>query len=185
MLDKSGSMRAEQSSLLAFAREVVSQFSVDSGVGAQIGIVEFSSDAATLVPLTGDLASVLSAIDSASRASGGTSVSDGLAAGLSLLDGAARRDGVPRTLLLLTDGVQTVDGTDATAIAQASVVKAEGVSIVAVGFGGARESTMRSIASSPSDEYAYFGASLDEVRSHFEAGRMCELALAPKAPPPP
>ena len=139
VLDKSGSVRSAQSALLAFARDRVSEFSVDSNGGAQIGIVEFSSDAATLTPLTGSLNAVWAAIDSASPAGGGTSVSDGLALGLSVITGPAARADVPRTILLLTDGIQTVDGNDNTAIAQAAVVKAAGVSIMAVGFGGARE----------------------------------------------
>ena len=36
-----------------------------------------------------------------------------------MLRGAHARAGVPKMLLLLTDGTQTVDGDDATAIAQA------------------------------------------------------------------
>ena len=96
----------------------------------------------------------------------------------------ARAD-VPRTLLLLTDGVQTVDGNDDTAIAKAAAVKQDGVSIVAVGFGGANEQTMRAIASAPSSDFAFFGASMDEVRQHFASDRLCELAASPKAPPPP
>ena len=65
-------MRAEQSSLLAFAREMVSQFRLDATEGARVGVVEFSSDAATLTPLTGSLSDVLTAIDGASAAGGAT-----------------------------------------------------------------------------------------------------------------
>ena len=104
--------------------------------------MEFSSDADTLTPLSGSLDVVSRAIDSASPAGGGTSVSDGLALALSVITGELSRPDVPRTILLLTDGIQTVDGNDQTAIAQAAVVKAAGVSIVAVGFAGARVSTM-------------------------------------------
>merc|ERR1711938_284656 len=184
VLDKSGSVRAEQSSLLAFAREMVSQFRLDATEGARVGVVEFSSVAASLTPLTGSLSDVLTAIDGASAAGGGTSVSDGLELGRAEVNRGARAD-VPRTILLLTDGVQTVDGNDDTAIAKAAAVKQEGVSIVAVGFGGANEQTMRAIASAPSSDFAFFGASMDEVRQHFASDRLCELAASPKAPPPP
>ena len=143
VLDKSGSVASAQSSMLAFVRELLSQFSLSAESGAQVGLVEFSNDAATLTELSASSAAVSLALDGASAAGGGTSVSDGLALGLSVLSGAAARPGVPRTLLLLTDGVQTVDGDDSTAIAQAGVVKAAGVSVVAVGFGGAAEATMR------------------------------------------
>ncbi|EOD21121.1 hypothetical protein EMIHUDRAFT_255363 [Emiliania huxleyi CCMP1516] len=140
---------------------MVSQFSLDATEGARVGIVEFSSDAATLTPLTGSLSEVLTAIDGASAAGGGTSVSDGLELGRVEVNQGARAD-VPRTILLLTDGVQTVDGNDDTAIAKAAVVKQDGISIVAVGFGGANEQTMRAIASAPSSDFAFFGASMDE-----------------------
>ena len=140
VLDKSGSVRSAQSSILDFAREIVSQFAL-SPTAAQIGVVEFSNDGDTLIGLSGDVTAVQAAIDSASAAGGGTSVSDGLALGLSVIQGTAARAGVPSTILLLTDGVQTVDGNDQTAIAQAAVVKNAGVSIVSVGFGGARTST--------------------------------------------
>ena len=71
------------------------------------------------------------------------------------------------------------------AIATATTVKAAGVKLFAVGFGGARESTMRSIASAPSSDFAFFGSSLDEVRAHFSSSYLCGLTASPKAPPPP
>ena len=70
-------------------------------------------------------------------------------------------------LLLLTDGVQTADGDDRTAIAQASVVKGAGVQVFAVGFGGARASTLSGIASSSS--HSYMGADMEAIREHFAA----------------
>ena len=63
VLDKSGSVRSAQSSMLAFARELVSQFTLGVSNGAQIGIVEFSNDAAVLTPLTANLATLHAAIN--------------------------------------------------------------------------------------------------------------------------
>ena len=162
----------------------MSQFAL-SPTAAQIGVVEFSNDADTLIGLSGDSAAVRAAIDGASAAGGGTSVSDGLALGLSVIQGTAARADVPSTILLLTDGVQTVDGNDQTAIAQAAVVKNAGVSIVSVGFGGARTSTINAIASQPTSDFAYFGSDMEAIRAHFGGGALCELTLAPKAPPQP
>ena len=54
-----------------------------------------------------------------------------------------------------------------------------------MGFGGAAETTMRSIASSPSSDFAFFGGDMDAARAHFAGGYLCELAASPKAPPPP
>ena len=52
VLDKSGSVASAQSSILAFARDMVDQFALDAAVGAQIGLVEFANDAKELTPLT-------------------------------------------------------------------------------------------------------------------------------------
>ena len=84
VLDKSGSVASAQSSMLAFVRELLSQFSLSAESGAQVGLVEFSNDAATLSELSASSAAVSLALDGASAAGGGTSVSDGLALGLSV-----------------------------------------------------------------------------------------------------
>ena len=128
VLDKSGSLQYAQQQVLSFARDLIGQFSI--GVGeAQVGVVEFNHDATVLIGLSSSLADLESALSGASAAGGLTSLSDGLSAGLSVLTGAGSRGGVPRALLLLTDGVQTADGDDSTAIAQASVVKGSGVCV--------------------------------------------------------
>ena len=75
-----------------------------SGVGAQIGIVEFSDTTKTLTPLTGSLSTALAAIGNAGAAGGGTWVSGGLALGMSVVNGAGSRPGVPRTSPALRRG---------------------------------------------------------------------------------
>ena len=106
-------------SLLQFTRDVALKLNVDSVSGAQIGIVQFSSDADVVTELTGDVSSVLSAIAGVSQPIGYTSVSDGLALGRTVVNGTNARNGLPRAILLLTDGEQTVDGGDDAAIAEA------------------------------------------------------------------
>ena len=170
VLDKSGSVYHAQQQILAFARDLVGQFALGADA-AQVGLVEFNHDAAVLIGLSASLSALEAALSGASAAGGYTSVSDGLAAGLSVLTGAGSRPGVPSALLLLTDGVQTVDGDDATAIAEASVVKAAGVQVFAVGFGGAQASTMAAIGSSPS--HAYMGADMEAIREHFTSASLC------------
>ena len=71
---------------------------------------------------------------------------------MGLLSGVARAD-VPKTMLVLTDGVQTSDGGDPAAIAAAGAAKAQGVQLFAVGFGpGPRHSTLGGRGSGVSKE---------------------------------
>jgi len=180
VFDLSYSVQSVRSSILDFAREIVSQFALGPSA-AQIGIVEFSADAATLSEMSMDANALNTAISNASSAGGRTSISDGLARGLSVVTGATARHG-SSMILLLTDGKQTVDGDDDTAIAQARVVKNAGVELVAIGFGGARVSTIEAIASPPASEYAYFGSDIDAIRRHFgQNASLCGLLLSPGA----
>merc|ERR1711965_753620 len=181
VLDKSGSVRHAQSQMLQFAREVVGQFTLGIS-SARVGLVEFHHDASVLLGLSSSMSAFESALSGASSAGGLTSVSDGLEAGFGVLTASGRR-GVPQALLLLTDGVQTADGDDLTAIASAGVLKSSGVQVFSVGFGGARASTMSAIASSAS--HFYMGSDMEEIRSHFASVSLCEVASSPLMPPSP
>ena len=182
VLDRSGSIGRSMPTLLSFARDLVGEFEIGPS-STRVGLVQFNHDADVLLSLSSSRAAIESALSGGGPAWGMTSISDGVTRAVGLL--SAARLGVPVTMLVLTDGVQTVDGNDDTAIAKAAAVKQDGVSIVAVGFGGANAQTMRAIASAPSSDFAFFGASMDEVRQHFASDRLCELAASPKAPPPP
>ena len=125
-----------------------------AGPDTKVGIVTFAADAVVLSPLVSaaDAAALDAALASYSAA-GQTSISDGLSTGLEVLSGPGSRAsiGASRVMMLLSDGAQTVDGDDATAVSTASAIKTahSDVEIFAVGFGGAVAATLEAIASSP------------------------------------
>ena len=168
--------------VLGFALDVVGQFEVGPSL-TRVGVVQFNGDAEVLLGLSADVSAIDSAITGGGPSYGYTSISDGVTAGLGLLSSA--RSGVPVTMLVLTDGVQTVDGGDSAAIAAASTAKAQGVQLFAIGFGSADYQTLVSMASEPTSTHAYFGATIEDVRSHFAENGLCGLAASPLSPPPP
>ena len=130
-------------SVLGFADEVVDGFVIGEST-THVGVVQFNGDAQLLLPLSADEGSVREAIARGGPSYGYTSISDGIDAAMATLGGHGRA-GVPVTMLVLTDGVQTVDGGDVAAIAAAAAARAQGVQLFAVGFGpGPQLSTFRS-----------------------------------------
>ena len=116
----------------------------------------------------------------------------GLCNGAQGMNGPSREH-VRKVMLVLTDGTQTTDGDDQTAIAMAEVAKQAGISLFAVGFGSSDVDTIMAMASEPS--FAVHDASIDLVREHFADGRMVSSPVAvgaavcgratPAATPPP
>ena len=66
---QSGSVRYAQSQILAFARDLIGQFSLGASL-AQVGLVEFDHDASVLIGLSSSLSSLEAAISVASAAGG-------------------------------------------------------------------------------------------------------------------
>eukprot|EP00964_Phaeocystis_antarctica_P163698 scaffold140320_cov115-Phaeocystis_antarctica.AAC.2 len=86
-------------------------------------------------------------------ADGKTSISDGFEAARQLFNKS--RPSAAKVLLLLSDGEQTVDAAPGktllqTAVDAAALVKGEGVTVFAWGFGDVSSSTLRQIATNPS-----------------------------------
>ena len=182
VLDRSGSIGQSMPTLLGFARDLVGEFDIGPSL-TRVGLVQFNGDAEVLLALSSSVADIDSAIRGGGPSSGGTSISDGITLALGLL--SAARDGVPVTMLVLTDGVQTVDGGDAAAIAAATAAKAQGVQLFAVGFGpGPEYSTLAAMASPPTSTHALLFASIEEVRAYFGRNGLCALS-GPQAPPSP
>jgi len=186
VVDNSGSVGGQRPAVLEFARAVVGFFTMGSSA-AQIGFVEFDTNAVTHTYLTPDLGAITAAIDKAPPVGSGTWISGGLKLGQEVLMGANARDGVPKAIVLLTDGVQTVGGNDNTAIREAAAVKAIGTKIIAVGFGGVAPATLDAMASQPPSTYslrADTAASLLQILSDGSFG-ICRIALdLPRGPPP-
>ena len=174
VLDRSGSIGRSMPTLLSFARDLVSDFDIGPTT-TRVGLVQFNSDAQLLLALSSSESDIDSAISRGGPAGGGTSISDGITRALGLL--GAARVGVPVTMLVLTDGVQTVDGGEPAAISAAVTAKARGVQVFAVGFGrGPRYSTLEAMASPPTSTHALHFASIEEVRTHFAQTGLCALS---------
>ncbi|MGQ0646302.1 MAG: VWA domain-containing protein [Gemmatimonadaceae bacterium] len=132
--DISSSMLAEDfqpQNRLEVAREKVKQF-VALRTSDRIGVVSFSGEALTQVPLTTDYPVVLAAIDNLQPGQ----LEDGTAIGTAIATAANRLRSAPgrsRVMVLLTDGVNNRGTIDPRTAAQAAA--AVGVKIYAIGVG--------------------------------------------------
>ena len=182
VLDVSGSMRGQTSSVVAFAQDVVDQFELSHSL-TRVGVVEFSSSSSTLIGMSATASEVSTAISGLSSPGGWTDISSALARGARLISAGGRPCVDEKcVMLLLTDGQQSSQyGGDSTAIASAGDVKAAGIKLFAVGFAGAQRSTLDAMASSPASRYSYLGSNLADIRAHFAT--FCALASSPGAPP--
>jgi Ca-activated chloride channel family protein len=132
--DISSSMLAEDfqpQNRLEVAREKVKQF-ITRRNSDRIGVVAFSGEALTQVPLTTDYPVVLAAVDNLQPGQ----LDDGTAIGTAIATSANRLRGAPgrsRVIVLLTDGVNNRGAIDPRTAAQAA--SAIGVKIYAIGVG--------------------------------------------------
>ena len=153
ILDESGSMSSAYGSIAAdvkrFAASVVMSFSLGASL-AKISIIKFSTVCEVDLSLSDSREEAMNVISSYSP-SGGTCISCALEAARNELDSNGRGEsGVPGYVFLLTDGVQTSPSgsTDKDAILQATLLKAAGHTLYAVGFAGAAEQTLQAPANS-------------------------------------
>ncbi len=132
--DISSSMLAEDfqpQNRLEVAREQVKQF-ITRRSSDRIGVVAFSGEALTQVPLTTDYPVVLAAVDNLQPGQ----LDDGTAIGTAIATAANRLRGAPgrsKVIVLLTDGVNNRGSIDPRTAAQAAA--AIGVKIYAIGVG--------------------------------------------------
>ena len=123
--------------LKAFAKQLVSQYFL--GVDAvRFSVVSFAANATTRVPWSYNAAEINAGIDEMS-ANGKTSISDGFEAARQLFANNVRV-GATKIVLLVSDGEQTVDAAPGktlleTAVDAAALVKGDGVTVFAWGFG--------------------------------------------------
>ena len=104
MLDTSGSMQGEP---LSIAKEAASQFLDHLPSGTQVALQTFSEEQVVAKPMTTDLDAIREAIQDL-EAGGETALYDAADAAAGLFTG---RDGTARTIVLLTDGGDTVSET--------------------------------------------------------------------------
>ena len=145
VLDESGSMKRPKpdgsmegsSGMKAFAKELVSQYALGEDA-ARFAVVSFAADATTRVPWSYNATEISAGIDQMS-ADGQTSISDGLEAARQLFADDSRV-GATKIVLLVSDGEQTVDVApfktpEQTAVDAAALVKGDGATVFAWGFG--------------------------------------------------
>eukprot|EP00964_Phaeocystis_antarctica_P107761 scaffold72427_cov63-Phaeocystis_antarctica.AAC.1 len=140
--------------LKAFAKQLVSMYAL--GVdAARFSVVSFATDATTRVPWSYDAAVINAGIDQIT-VDGQTSISDGFEAAGQLFANDGRM-GATKIVLLLTDGEQTVDAAPGKTLWQtaddaAALVKGDGVTVFAWGFGSKLSlTTLQHIATVPSE----------------------------------
>jgi hypothetical protein len=196
VLDESGSMKKPlpdgsmegPGGLKAFAKQLVSQYSL--GVdAARFSVVSFAADATTRVEMSYDAAAINAGIDAMSP-DGKTSMSAGFDAARQLFadDG---RVGATKIVLLVSDGEQSKElaapGMTATqtAINAAALIKGDGVTVFAWGFGeGASLATLQEIATDPSE--VILTKEISELNSYLAQleAAFCKESPPPSPPPP-
>ena len=140
----------------AFAHKLVSMYSIGESA-ARFSVVSFAANAKTRVGWSYDRSKINAGIDDMS-ADGETSISDGFEAVWHLFDGIDANNGRENTakiVLFLSDGEQTIDAAPnktllQTAVDAADLVKDQGASVFAWGFGDASLNTLQKIATGPS-----------------------------------
>ena len=151
VLDESGSMKKPlpegsmegPGGLKALAKQLVSQYYLGLDA-ARFSVVSFASNATTRVEWSYNAAVINAGIDQMS-ADGKTSISDGFEAARQLFDRSWSgkhdgRVGATKVVLFLTDGEQSVDAAPGktlseTAVDAAALVKGDGATVFAWGFG--------------------------------------------------
>ena len=132
-LDISSSMLANdlQPNRIQAAKEVASKF-VSRRDHDNIGLVVFSGESLSLMPLTTDRASVINAIAAAQTGAlnDGTAIGDGIASSINRrISGQAKS----KSIILLTDG--TNNAGDVAPATAAQIAKQKGIRIYAIGVG--------------------------------------------------
>lgn len=132
-LDISSSMLATdlQPNRIDAAKEVASKF-VSQRLNDNIGLVVFSGESLSLMPLTTDKAALVNAISSTKTGAlnDGTAIGDGIASSINrLVTGQAKS----KSIILLTDG--TNNAGDVAPSTAATIAKQKGIRIYAIGVG--------------------------------------------------
>ena len=139
VIDTSGSMR-DENKLEEVKRAAIAFVNRQANSATGVALVEFSTNASTVQPLTRDVASLSGRINEL-EANGGTNIGAAvIEGGRALAADDARRNtrSVPSSLLLFTDGRPDISGESEAqgrrrAIGAAEQVRASGVKIIAIG----------------------------------------------------
>jgi len=139
VVDTSGSMGG---SPIQDARDALEQFLDRVSGNAELALVKFESSADTLVELTASVGAMKAAVGSL-NSGGNTDITAGIAEGTSVLRGA---NGA-RTMIVMTDGQSSLDLN----VVQEAVD--QGITIFTIGFGGAVDDVLQTIADMSGGQY--------------------------------
>jgi len=168
--------------VLGFAKGVVDGFPIDRNL-TQVAVVKFSNDSKIVFFLNtyNNRTSVLSAIDNIDiDGSGQRNLAAALRAGRSMFNTSnGSRGGVPKLLVLLTDGVATLEANQT--LEEANRTKEADIVIYTVGVGNDVDmDELRAIASKP--EYFFFAhnfTDLNNVIPYLDENVCEEAAMLP------
>ena len=179
--------------LKAFAKQLVTQYSLGMDAG-RFSVVSFAANATTRVQWSYKASTINAGIDQMS-ADGRTSISDGFEAARQLFDDDGRV-GATKIVLLVSDGEQSDEFAAPgktpmeTVVDAAALVKGNGVTVFAWGFGKkVSNTTLKQIATDPSK--ARLVPDLDDLDNYLEEleGTICNesprFSPPPPSPPPP
>eukprot|EP00964_Phaeocystis_antarctica_P116350 scaffold80291_cov57-Phaeocystis_antarctica.AAC.1 len=153
--------------LKAIAHQLVSQYSLGEDA-SRFSVVSFAVNATLRVPWSYDAAEINAGIDQMTP-DGPSSISDGFEAVRHLFANDPRENAA-KVVLLLTDSEQTIDAAPGktllqTAVDAAALVKDQGATVFAWGFGDSlSSSTLELIATDPSK--AVLAQNIAELRNY-------------------
>lgn len=139
VVDTSGSMDGTP---IQDAREALGQFLDQVTGNTELALVKFESSADTLVELTTSTGTMKTAIGSL-RGGGGTDITAGIVEGTSVL----RRANGARTMIMMTDGQSSID------LGAVQEAVDQGITIFTIGFGGAVDEVLQTIADMSGGQY--------------------------------
>ncbi len=166
VLDASGSMSGSRNQqTIAGAKALAEKILTEGDPDNQVGVTFFSAagydeSAQVVQSLTGDYASVESAIDSLPADGGSTAIGEGILTGQSDLENYTHDN---RVMVVLTDGQNNAGTAPANA---GDTVKNAGTETYALGVGGTTQADLEEFASEPTDEHVFFAvddAAIEQV----------------------
>ena len=169
--------------LKAFAKQLVSQYSLGENA-TRFAVVSFAGNATTRVPWSYNVTAINAGIDHMS-ADGKTWISDGFEAARQLFADDTRA-GATKVVLLVSDGEQSEQFSAPgktplqTVIDSAALVKGDGVTVFAWGFGGVSLATLQQIATDASKALL-----AQEIGGLWSYLGVLEAAVCNASPPPP
>lgn len=169
-IDESGSINAadfisEKNAAVAF----VNGLDFTGGV-RKVGVIAFSGDARQIIALNNNKTTVTNAINAIVQRGGATAITDAIRDATTMVTtGAGAQVGADKVLLVLTDGLNTVDTPGL--LPAANAFKALPGEIFALGFGAASLSQLNSIASDPDSTHVFIAPSAAAL-----AGLAAEIA---------